>query len=66
MEKTFIALLVFIIVFVGLATYGVFSMYETREELRDLCTEMGGITIVGDKGHFKVCLRSEAVIQLND
>lgn len=44
----------------------VFITFITQqiEKTKDLCTEAGGVSIQGHKGHFEACLDPNAVIKL--
>lgn len=65
MDNKFIAIFVLgFIAMMGFITYLGLSFVQRVEARRDLCAEAGGISLVGDKGHYKLCLRPEAVIEL--
>jgi hypothetical protein len=61
LEILILALFVAVIVMIG---YVMVDFTQDRIEKTNWCAQAGGIPIVGDKGHFKLCLRPEAVIQL--
>ena len=61
MVKLFVGFVVLILV--GLF-FLVVNFHDVQTNNRDVCSEAGGIPIFGDKGHFKVCLRPEAVIEM--
>lgn len=61
MEKILIGF--FALIFVGI----IFLMVNFEQEgtaIRNACSEAGGIAVFGDRGHFKVCLDPDAVIEL--
>lgn len=65
MSNMFLTIWVVAIVgFLGLVTYAMISHSNQRIEAKNLCEQMGGISVIGDKGHYKVCLRPSAVIEL--
>jgi hypothetical protein len=48
----------------GLASYAIIHQSQVRDNSISICEQMGGISVVGDRGHYKVCLRPSAVIDL--
>lgn len=65
MSNTFLSIwFVGIVGFLGLVTYAMISHSTQRIESTNLCDQMGGISVIGDKGHYHVCLRPSAVIEL--
>jgi hypothetical protein len=58
---------IFITVFFIAIVAGVFWLSMTHSnavnERKNWCEEAGGIPVVGDKGHYKICLDPSAVIE---
>lgn len=56
-----------ILVLVAVMLTGVFFLvswhHEHVIESKDWCTEAGGVPLIGDRGHFKLCLDTSAVIE---
>lgn len=61
MEKIFLVFftLMLIVIFVLVIDFGI-----EQTNNRNICSELGGIPVFGDKGHFKVCLSPDAVIEM--
>jgi hypothetical protein len=37
---------------------------QKTSQIVDMCSEAGGVSIIGYRGHFKVCIEPNAVIKL--
>jgi hypothetical protein len=64
MFKAEILILVLFASTLAMIAYALMPGGPTREDLRSLCVQQGGISVIGDHGGYKVCLRPEAVIEL--
>ena len=63
-DKVLVTIFVGFILMIGFVLYIGFVFTQKVESKRDLCAEAGGVSLVGDKGHYKFCLRPEALIEL--
>jgi hypothetical protein len=64
MFKAEITILILFVGALAMIAYVLMPVGPSREELRSLCAQQGGISVVGDHGGYKICLNPDAVIEL--
>lgn len=63
MLKTELLIVSLFVIALGFIAYVMVDFTQQRNQRVDWCKQAGGIALVGDKGHYKICLRPDAVIE---